>query len=93
MIQVRSDGGKRQITKMAGWLWVVRVGFRLHCRDRHRLSKCSCFGPKNGNYRYRNRLSTFSAVVVSNLFKFRYPTLIKIHYLFDMKCAGVFYPV
>ena len=29
----------------------------------------------NDNYRYRNRLSTFSAIIVPKLFEFGYPTL------------------
>ena len=42
--------GKQQSAKMAGGLWVVCVGFRLH-------------------YRYRYRLSTFSAVTVPQRFE------------------------
>ena len=41
---IHSDDGKRQLAKMAGWLWTVCVAFRLRYRNRCRLSILPCFG-------------------------------------------------
>ena len=52
---------------MAGGLWGLSLGFRLHYR--YRLSKCSFFRLSNDNYRARYRLWTFSAATVPIFFR------------------------
>ena len=59
----------------------------------YRLSKRSCFGSITIIYRYRYRLSTFSAFIVPKLFQFRHPTLLMDTFVVLYRCRsyGVVY--